>query len=607
MKGRLFPKHMHVGGSDLENRSFDPRIAVRLIRFVRPYQASVASALALTALASAGDLAAPQIARLAIDQYLVPGELNGLAWVALLYAANSAVVFLTTYGRLYATAWIGQNVIYDIRMTLFEHLQDLGFDFYDRQEAGEVIARVQNDVGVLNELVSSGFVAVLGDLVLLAGIVAIMLWMNTPLAMLVLLALPLMALATNIWQKRAIENYRDIRKAIGAVNATLQESISGIRVIQCTAREQLNLEQFRRLNQANFAANVRGAKLWGLFFPAIDLLGAGAIALVLWFGGNRVLQGELTAGVLVAFLLYVTRFFEPLRDLSQRYNAMQAAMAAGERIFELLDTPPSIHDRDGALDIGVLRGHVRFEDVTFGYEPDNPVLRNISIEIQPGETVAFVGATGAGKTSLANLLTRFYEPQSGRVLVDGYDVRMLRLRSLRSQVGVVPQDTFLFSGTIRDNIRYGQLAASDEDIRRVSAAVGVHSFIEGLPQGYDTDVQERGVKLSAGQRQLISIARALLTNPRILVFDEATSSVDSHTEALLQKATTELLKGRTSLVIAHRLSTIRSADRIVVVDQGQIVETGSHAELIRKGGHYYRLYSAQYAKLTSGFQQGISD
>jgi ATP-binding cassette subfamily B protein/subfamily B ATP-binding cassette protein MsbA len=516
----------------------------------------------------------------------------------------------------------GQGVIWRMRDQLFAHLQTMTLGFYSQAEVGRLISRVMSDVGVMREMITWAIVAVSRDVLMLGGIILVMISMNARLALLTFIVLPIMFTIAQVWRVRARESYRRVRAGIGAINAELQESIAGVRVVQSFAREELNYHRFsEEINRGNFEANMGAARLASLFFPSVDFLNAAAVAVVVWVGGTAFWGEPVTPGVLVAFVLYIERFFLPIRDLTMRYNTFQATMAAGERIFNLLDTEPNIQDRPDAIEMPLIQGAVRYEDVSFGYlasategdedalpelqakdETDRPadpgslVLRHVNLEVQPGQTIAFVGPTGAGKSTMVKLIGRFYDVDSGRVTIDGMDVRDVTRRSLRSQMGIVLQEPFLFAGTVLDNIRYGRLEASEEEVIAAAKAVGAHGFITTMPQGYETEIEEGGVNLSVGQRQLLSFSRALLADPRILILDEATSSVDTQTERIIQEAMTRLLEGRTAFIIAHRLSTITRADKIVVIDQGEIIEEGTHRELLARRGHYYRLYTRAYAE-----------
>ncbi len=587
--------HGH-GHSMLEDGpvAYDSELVRRLMKYVVPHWRYILLASIMTLGVAGSNLAGPYLLKVAIDRYIATGNLWGLNGVAALYILTHLVNWVCSYGQTYYMSWVGQNTLYSLRRDLFSHLQRLGFKFYDSRPAGVIMSRVTNDVQAIQELISGGLVHMISDVIVLGGIVTIMLLMNTRLALVSFLVLPFLTYTAIVFRNRVRRAYRDVRVKIANVNATLQESISGVRVAQSFVREDLNAQRFDQTNLENLQANMRAASLFSVFMPLVDCIGAAGISLILWYGGRQVMAGTLTVGVVVAFISYLERFYRPLQDLGQIYNTMQSAMAACEKIFAIMDTEPEITDRPGAVDPGSLKGHVRFENVTFGYDPDRPVLHDINLEALPGERVALVGPTGAGKTSIINLLARFYDPQRGRIVVDGHDLRDLKVECLRKQIGIVLQDTFLFSGTVKDNIKYGKLDATDEEVIAAAKAVGAHEFIEKMPQGYDTPVGERGAMLSIGQRQLISFARALLRDPRILILDEATSSVDAYTEVLIQRALEKLLEGRTSFIIAHRLSTVRNADKILVIDQGRIVERGTHAELLARGGLYAQLYEMQF-------------
>jgi len=455
-------------------------------------------------------------------------------------------------------------------------------------------------VGQLQDLLTGGFLSILADALTLGGIIIVLLSMNARLALLTLTVLPVMTIIMAYWQRLSRRAFRRVRGAIAAVNAGLQENISGVRVIQSLSREDLNLRQFDSLNEEHLSANLQAGRVSAAVFPMVEIITSVATALVITVGGAQVLNQELSAGALIAFTLYIQRFFDPIRDLSLRYTQMQRVMAALERIYEVLDTQPEVEDAPDAVELPPLRGEVRFEKVSFAYLEGIEVLHNINLEVKPGETVAFVGPTGAGKTTMALLLGRHYDVTSGAITIDGHDLRQVTQKSLRRQMGVVPQEPFLFSGSIKDNIRYGRPEASDEEIEAAAKAVGAHDFITRLKDGYDAELQERGVNLSLGQRQLISLARAILANPAILILDEATANVDTQTEVLIQKGLRELLRGRTSFVIAHRLSTVREADHIVVMDEGCIVEEGNHRQLLAKGGLYANLYTMSFEEAKAG-------
>jgi len=588
---------------DILLKGFDPRVTRRLIAYAVPYWHQLLIALVLMLVASAAAVAGPYLVKVALDSGLEAGSLPALRQAVIVYLLAALIQWAATFLRVNIMARTGQSIIYDIRGHLFEHLQQLSLNFYSRYSVGRIITRVINDVGVLREFITWAILAISRDLFTLVGILGAMLAMDARLSLLTFSVLPVMIAVTLVFRKRARENYRLVRAAISWVNSVLAENINGVRVVQAFSRQQTNFAFYRDdVNKNNLNANLRAARIAAAFPAAIDFLGALATALVVWIGGSAVLgkggplsflglSNPITPGVLVAFVLYIGRFFDPIRDLSRRYDSFQSTMAGGERIFALLDTPAEVTDAPDAVQMPLIQGEVLFENVSFHYADDpNPVLRDVNLHVKPGETIALVGRTGAGKTTLVKLLSRFHDPTQGRLLVDGQDLFRVAQQSLRSQMGIVLQDPFLFGGTVGENIRFGRLDATQEDLETAAKAVGAHDFIRQMRLGYETPVEEGGVVLSVGQRQLISFARALLANPRILILDEATSSVDTQAEILIQKALAHLLQGRTAFVIAHRLSTVVSADRIVVIQQGRIVEQGTHAELLAGGGYYYQLY-----------------
>ncbi|MEW6503110.1 MAG: ABC transporter ATP-binding protein [Chloroflexota bacterium] len=581
---------------DVQFKGYDPQVVRGLLAFVKPYWRPLLFSLFLMAITSAASVAGPYLVKLAIDEGIDAGSLPALRKIVLIYLTIAIMQWSAIYGRVFIMSRVGQSIIYDIRSQLFHHLQRLSLSFFTHYSVGRIIVRVINDVSVLREFITWAMLAIARDLFVLIGIVFTMLSMNPQLSLLTFSVLPLIILITRLFRSRAREYYRETRKAISWVNSILAENINGLRVVQAFSREDRNYAYFRDVvNRHNLDVNLKAARLAALFFPSVDFLGITAMALVVWLGGSAVLGEKLSPGTLIAFVLYINRFFDPIRDLSRRFDSFQSTMASGERILNLLNTPVEVQDAPDAVEMPPIRGEIRFENVSFHYSDDpTPVLRNINLIIPAGQTVALVGKTGAGKSTFIKLVARFYDPTEGVVRLDGYDLRKVTQQSLRRQFGIVLQDPFLFSGTVRENIRFGRLNASDEEVEAAAKAVGADEFIRQLPQGYDTPVEEGGAILSVGQRQLISFARALLADPRVLILDEATSSVDTQTERIIQAGLSRLLTGRTSLIIAHRLSTITNADRILVIENGQIIEDGTHSELIQKRGVYYKMYRLRF-------------
>jgi ABC-type multidrug transport system fused ATPase/permease subunit len=579
---------------DTEGGAFDAQIVRRLLIFIRPHWGRMAVAFVLMLVATGLTLWSPYLLKVAIDQHIAQGNIAGLHQVALLIALAYMGTFLATTGQRYQLSWVGQRVLATLRQDLFTHLQRLPIGYHDTHIIGVTVSRVINDVGVINELLSQGLLTLIGDTVLLIGIVAVMLSLDLRLALLTFLVMPLMVIVTQLFAQRAKLAFRETRSKIAAVVGDLAENIAGMRVIQAFAQEGATQGRFDEVNRANREANVTAMSLSFLFLPSVEFLGVVATAIVLWFGGLAVLSSAVTIGVLVAFLAYVNRFFQPIQELSQLYTTLQSAMAGGERVLGLLDTPPVVEDPLDGQVMPPITGRVELRNVDFFYRADAPVLHHVQLTIEAGQTVALVGPTGAGKSTLANLIARFYDATQGEVLIDGVNVRTVTQQSLRRQMGLVPQDPFLFSGTIGDNIRFGQQTASDADVETAARSANAHAFISGLPDGYATVILESGANLSVGQRQLICIARAILADPRILILDEATASVDTVTEMLIQAALDRLLEGRTAIVIAHRLSTIRNADLICVLQAGEIVEQGRHEELLAKQGLYATLHTRQF-------------
>ncbi len=540
------------------------------------------------------NLLPPYMYTLAIDNYIKQLDTRGLYILGVGFVIVYILTFVTQYTQEYLINWLGSKLELEMRRDMFKHLQVLSLDFYAKQEVGSIVSRGTNDVDKITELVTSGVANVIADLLTLVGIITIMLYMDWWLSIITFSVIPLMALFLYLWGRRVRQVYRETRKTIASVSAKMEESVSGMKEIQSYSREGETRREFQQVNQSNMVANVQAGQIMSAFWPAVSVFTAIGNFLVLWFGGGAVMAGTLSVGVLFGFMGYLSSFFAPIQDLSTFWNSVQSALAASERVFEIMDTPKGITDKPDAVELPRIEGDIFYDNLSFRYEDDTPVLTDVNLEIKPNTTVALVGPTGVGKTTMINLLYRFYDPNKGALKVDGYDLRDVELASLRRQMAVVLQDNFLFSGTVMENIRYGNLKATDEEIIEVAKTVGAHEFIEKLPEKYQTEVRERGGRLSVGQRQLISLARALLADPRILIMDEATSSIDAYTELIIQQALDRVFKNRTSIIIAHRLSTVRNADMIVVLHEGRIAEKGSHDELIKQGGLYKQLYEMQF-------------
>jgi ATP-binding cassette subfamily B protein len=583
-------------------KAYDARLMRRLLAYLVPYWPQVALAFVSITLGAAAALTQPYLVKVAIDRHIGTGQMEGLGALALLYVAVLALAFAAEYLQTWTLQLTGQRIMFDLRMTIYRHLQRLDLAYYDRNPVGRLMTRVTSDVDALNDLFTSGVVTIFGDVFTLVGIMGVMVWMNWRLALVAFAVLPLIALVTQWFRRHVRESYRRVRGLIARINAFLQENITGMATVQLFRREEANFARFDDIDRRHRDANVDSIFYYAVFYPAIEAIGALASALIIWYGGASVLSGGMTLGALVAFLQYSQRFFRPISDMSEKFNVLQSAMAASERIFGLLDEPVVIQSPEvGAQPPPAeLRGHIVFDRVWFayghpaeGHEPDW-VLRDVSFEVLPGERIGVVGATGSGKTTLINLLLRFYDVQRGRITVDGVDIRQWDLDALRSLFSLVLQDVHLFSGSIMENIRLGETSISSIEVARAARAVHADEFIEKLAGGLEAPVVERGATLSVGQKQLLSFARALAFDPRILILDEATSSVDTETEALIRQALAALMAGRTTIAIAHRLSTIQDMDKILVLHRGSVRESGTHQELLAARGIYFKLFELQY-------------
>jgi ATP-binding cassette subfamily B protein len=591
---------------DYERTVPDKVLFIRMIRYILKHRRRSSILFTAVFVSTLINLLPPYMFSLAIDTYITGKDMTGLVIISLLFVVVYGLTFLTQFTQRFLINWLGSKLEYDLRMDMFKHLQKLSLSFYAKREVGNIVSRATNDVEKITELITSGVANVIADLLTLVGIILIMLWMNWWLSVITFSIIPIMVVFLYFWGRRVRKVYRETRKTIASVSAKMEESMSGMKEIQSYSRESRTREEFEAVNRSNMEANVQAGQVMSAFWPAVSIFTAIGNFLVLWFGGNAVMQGALSVGLLFSFMSYLNRFFWPIQDLSSFWNNVQSALAAAERVYGIMDEQIEISDDVEAKELRAVEGKIGFQNLDFSYEMDQPVLKNINLDIEANTRVALVGPTGVGKTTMINLLYRFYDPQEGMITIDGMDIKKVKIESLRKNMAIVLQDTFLFTGSIKENIRYGRLDATDEEIIEVTKAVGAHDFIERLPEGYETDVRERGGRLSVGQRQLISLARALLANPKILIMDEATSSVDAYTELIIQNAMREVLKNRTSIIIAHRLSTVRNADKIIVLEAGKLVEIGNHEELVQRDGLYKKLYEMQFKYETdTDFQDEI--
>ncbi|MBU1298358.1 MAG: ABC transporter ATP-binding protein/permease [Bacteroidetes bacterium] len=586
---------------EILGKAYDARLMKRLLKSLKPYRKHVTLGILLSMLVSGLEAVRPYFTKIAVDENIAHGDKHGLLITALMFFGVLVFRGVMQYFSAYLTQWIGQRTIFDLRMQIFDHLQKLSLKFYDKNPIGRLITRVTNDVEVLNEMFSSGIVMVFTDIFTIIGILYFMFTMNWQLALVSLSVLPILFYATFLFRRKARETYRDVRLQVARINTFMQEHITGMSVDQIFNREQKSFQKFSDINASHRDANIKSIFYYAVFYPGVELIGAIAVGLIIWYSGVEALSGAITLGTVMAFFQFNEMFWRPVRDLSEKYNIMQTAMASSERIFKLLDDKSIIANPEKPVSLNSVRGDIEFRNVWFTYNSGEPgsannewILKDVSFKIKPGETAAIVGHTGAGKSTIINLLTIFYEIQQGEILVDGIDIRKIDQEDLRKHIGVVHQDVFLFSGDIKSNINLGNEKIKIDRVKAAARVVGLNRFIDTLPNRYHEEVKERGATLSVGQKQLISFARALAYNPKILILDEATSSVDTETELLIQNAIQKLLKGRSSIVIAHRLSTIQRADKIIVLHKGEVREIGTHQELLAQGGIYYKLYQLQY-------------
>lgn len=575
-------------------KAYDARLMKRLIRYLKPYTKWVILAIFLTVGVALLSTIRPYLTKIAIDNYIVNKDPYGLTNIILILLCTLIFQGVLQYSMTYLTQWIGQKTIYDLRMELFKHIQKLSMSFFDKNPVGRLVTRLTNDIEVLNEMFSSGIVMVFADVFIIGGILFFMFSLSWQLTFIALSVVFPLIYATVIFRRKVRTAFRDVRFYLAKMNAFLQEHISGILVVKIFSKEKRTMEEFTKINYDHTKANKKSVFYYSIFFPVVELIGALSGALIIWYGGGEAIKGALTIGILISFIQYSEMFFRPIRDLSEKYNIMQTAMASSERIFKLLDRQAVIRDPDKPIALNDCRGNIEFKNVSFAYVKHDYVLKDISFNIKQGEKVAFVGATGAGKSSIMNLICRFYDAQEGEITVDDINIKDVKQSELRKNIGLVVQDIFLFSDSISNNISLNNGSIPEYRIKEAASIIGIDHFISKLPLGYGQNVKERGVTLSQGERQLITFARALAYDPKILILDEATSSVDTHSEILIQNAIDKLMEGRTSIIIAHRLSTIQKCDKIIVMHKGEIRETGTHQQLLELGGIYSKLYQLQY-------------